>query len=554
MSAPVKKAQRSTRPMFGRAAPSKNLRLPIDLVVLVGEFVVYFPDSLRNYHVLLRFCQAGLTQQTVSNLVNLHRNWEKYPADANSICKFLEKTMRDGLGGPRKWTTTRHKNGEFTYDYVWDAQDLTMNGVLLDCEVEPSRRMNSTKVVLPVEGIPFAHLARNVTVHPSYKRGDGFMLTRCVQYAAAHPEKNYVFPRDFEYLVRKLNDGRELRQHHLDADSIARWQNKKIWDANENPEIETFDDVVDTDDEADETDEAFNATLELEEEVAEDQNPLGLLDTSSTGNENTSSTPTDTKATGVSLDLGFAPAPDSYHGFTSAHASHSYNGFVSPAQSLAMGNVYASSGNIADLPSGNLQGLRNFRYSPYLNALYRSSSQVNRQVRGNLHSVPGFGQAQSKPPIRLHPSPNHEQVTQTPFYTQQGQQTSPQPSHNQRHHQTGNNRLLPQPGHNQLRHQPGYHQPSPHPGYSKAVLQASHSQLPHQPEAFNSSVPHAWSFSSLEARPVVPVAAKGVMVNHYPPVPASRQPSYYLPGQAPPAYYEGNNNSELNDFLARYSG
>jgi hypothetical protein len=536
MSAPAKKARRSTRPMFGRAAPSKNLRLPTDLVVLVGEFVVYFPDSLRNYHVLLRFCQAGLTQQTVANLANLHRNWEKHPADANSICKLLEKTMRDGLGGPRKWTTTRHKNGEFMYDYVWGAQDLTMNGVLLDCEVEPSRRMNSTKVVLPVEGIPFAHLARNVTVHPSYTRGDGFMLTRCVQYSAAHPGKNYVFPRDFEYLVRKLNDGRELRQHHLDADSIARWQNKKTWDADENPEIETFEDVVDTDDEADETDEGVNAMHELDEEVAEDHDPLEPLSNSSTGNENTSSTPTDTKATGVSIDLGFAPAPDSYHDFTSAHASHCYNGFVSPAQSLAMGNVYASSGNIADLPSGHLLGFTNFRSSPYPNALYRNSSQVKPQVQSNSHSVPGFGQVYSQPPIFLQPPPNHEQVTQTPFYTWQGYQISHQPSHNQLHHQSGFKQLSPQPDH------------------SQAPLQASHIQLSNQPEAFNSSVPHACSFPNLEARPVIPAAANGVIANHYPPVPASRQPSYYLPGQIPPAYYDDTNNAELNDFVARYGG
>lgn len=62
----------------------------------------------------------------------------------------------------------------------------------------------------------------DVLIHPSFALGDDFMLTLCVQYAAAHPEKKYVFPGDFAYLVEKLDDDRQLEDHHLDETSFAR--------------------------------------------------------------------------------------------------------------------------------------------------------------------------------------------------------------------------------------------------------------------------------------------------------------------------------------------
>jgi hypothetical protein len=148
---------------------------------------------------------------------------------ANSICHFVEKEMREGLGGKKDWTITKHMAGRITYDYEWDYEDLTLNGILLNCEVDWTGHMNGAREILPVENIPFADLAREVRIHPSYSSGDGFMLTRCVQYAAAHLEKNFFFPRDFAYLAQNLDDDRELTTEHLDAASITRWKNKQTW-------------------------------------------------------------------------------------------------------------------------------------------------------------------------------------------------------------------------------------------------------------------------------------------------------------------------------------
>jgi hypothetical protein len=111
-------ARRSRNNIFGSAAPSPNLKLPEDLVILVGEIIVYFPNHIRNYDVLIRLTQAGVTQMTIANLVSLHHliPTNKFPVLPNSVCKIIEKEMRiqSGFG---KWTMSKHKNDSYTYDY-----------------------------------------------------------------------------------------------------------------------------------------------------------------------------------------------------------------------------------------------------------------------------------------------------------------------------------------------------------------------------------------------------------------------------------------------------
>jgi hypothetical protein len=245
MSIPAPTFRRSTSNVFGSEAPHDDLRLPQDLPILAVEIITYLPNALRNDAAVLRFVQAGLDQKTLANIVNLHRilPTKKFPILPNSVCKVIENGMRRN-SGRRDWTVTKHKKGEFTYNKTWDADDISLNGVRLNCEV-------SGKGLKPIEGFPFAELAHKVNIHPSYRRGDGFMLTRCVQYAAAHPGKGYVFPRDFAYLVEKLDDGRQLHPCHFDAASLSRWKRKTAWMIGERPEIENFDNVEDSDDESD---------------------------------------------------------------------------------------------------------------------------------------------------------------------------------------------------------------------------------------------------------------------------------------------------------------
>jgi hypothetical protein len=74
------------------------------------------------------------------------------------------------------------------------------------------------------------------------------MLNRCVQYAAAHPERNHVFPRDFAYLAEKLGNDRQIEDRHLEEASFARWSVKGPLLVGALLLVETPDDVEDSED------------------------------------------------------------------------------------------------------------------------------------------------------------------------------------------------------------------------------------------------------------------------------------------------------------------
>ncbi|KAH7072010.1 hypothetical protein BKA63DRAFT_567935 [Paraphoma chrysanthemicola] len=137
----------------------------------------------------------------------------------------------------------KHKAGCYDYDYHWDQEDLSLNYTRVNCELDPEYDELGEVVNPPTPGIPFADLAINVNSHPSYARGDGSMLTRCIQYAALHPDEDYIFQRDFAYLAEKLDDGRQILPQHLDRASAARWLRKSTWLISESPHVETFEGI-----------------------------------------------------------------------------------------------------------------------------------------------------------------------------------------------------------------------------------------------------------------------------------------------------------------------
>jgi hypothetical protein len=235
-------SSRPRTPIYGRNAPSQHLFLPKTEIITVVEMATYFPNSLRNYEILLRFVQHGIDQQTIANIVNLHRTWEKMPVLTNSICKSIEKAFIED-GDKKNWCVGDHEKGIYTYYRDWLDDELNLSGTSLKCEKKPKYSVDGEFLNPLVEDVVMADLARNVTVHPSYFTGDGFMLTRCIQYAAAHLEKGYVFPRDYAQLVKKLDDGRVVTAAHYDKPSVERFKTKRSWTAKERPYVENFDGV-----------------------------------------------------------------------------------------------------------------------------------------------------------------------------------------------------------------------------------------------------------------------------------------------------------------------
>lgn len=159
--------------------------------------------------------------------------------------------MRDGTGD-ENWNISAHKK-DYLYDRDWEDDDLTFTGVELNCLLYANP---VTRASVTTDKIDFADLARKVNVHPSNSRGDGFMLTRCVQYAAANPDKEYAFPDGYRLLCRKLYDGRRLTAAHNDQASLKRWGQRNVVQNYGNHEIETFSIVMDSDSDADADSEA----------------------------------------------------------------------------------------------------------------------------------------------------------------------------------------------------------------------------------------------------------------------------------------------------------
>lgn len=141
------------------------------------------------------------------------------------------------------WNMLAHTKGAYSYGRTWVDDELTLNDIELNWERDPFGAVENNENAT----IAFHKLADDVHIHSSYTRGDGFMLTRCVQHAAANPGKGYVFLDDFSKLVKKLHDGREKHPAHHDKASVQRWSDENIDQTCGSAEVETFN-VADSDD------------------------------------------------------------------------------------------------------------------------------------------------------------------------------------------------------------------------------------------------------------------------------------------------------------------
>ncbi|KAH7385349.1 hypothetical protein DE146DRAFT_199265 [Phaeosphaeria sp. MPI-PUGE-AT-0046c] len=249
-------ARRSTSCVFGDAAPNMDIGFPEGLRITAVEFLVYFPNAIRNYEPLLRFVQADLDQVTLARILNFHRRWDRRPILTNTCGVILRKATREGTGD-NLWNTSLHKR-QYAYDRTWADEEFTLQDIELNC---PRTAPPDMKPDVRTHTITFADLARDVHVHPSFNRGDGFMLTRCVQYAAANPGMGYVFPDDFDTLVRKLDDNRRLSAEHYEKASIRRWADSAIKQAYGNAETESFEQVAQSDNETNEDLDSDQANL-----------------------------------------------------------------------------------------------------------------------------------------------------------------------------------------------------------------------------------------------------------------------------------------------------
>jgi hypothetical protein len=218
-------------------APTSNLAFPpeetqpddesrLAIPITITELVVFLNNwAVRTYPGAFRCASNGVSMQIVADMINYHRTpGNKGPVTRSPFGHALAtairsgrlhtySTLKNGVIVPTKWTFTLHQK-ESTKDFhgPWDENKLTLTGFRHDGHSSHSK----------TENVSFASLASGVQRLPSVERGDGLNLTRCVQYAIAHPQEDLRFPRDFKRLTYQL--GRlPVGPEHYDHATVTRW-------------------------------------------------------------------------------------------------------------------------------------------------------------------------------------------------------------------------------------------------------------------------------------------------------------------------------------------
>ncbi|KAF1954289.1 hypothetical protein CC80DRAFT_506333 [Byssothecium circinans] len=215
---PRTRAHRAVTNVFGIGSPHQNLPFPKGSLT-AAEIIAYTPHWLRSIDVIDRFVTNGSQAGTIAAMLNEFRHQpDNKPINANSICSVMQIPMRHA--GFEGWTKGTHglvERNDTTKE--WDDTVLDVSTFRTPRVSHPRGTfkafMNSQQ-----DPISFKNLALHVKKHP--EGPDALDLTRCVQHALSHPEKSWLFPNDYERLVKELGGPAPVTSAHLDKQVFAR--------------------------------------------------------------------------------------------------------------------------------------------------------------------------------------------------------------------------------------------------------------------------------------------------------------------------------------------
>lgn len=195
-------------------APASNLDFPIGNITL-AEFAAFHPNGIRSWDAIDRFCGNGLSQATLSKMINEFRDMTRGPITTNSVYRMFKGSI-----------TARHKADP---SHVPSWQDWT-TGIHHQYRDDNTHRPGNISVIgfrTPADGkntksappIQIRDLAKGVKRFPSGH--DALDLTRAVEYCIANPNEDWMYPNDYERLINKIGAA-PPRFEHQDAQAIAR--------------------------------------------------------------------------------------------------------------------------------------------------------------------------------------------------------------------------------------------------------------------------------------------------------------------------------------------
>ena len=128
--------KRDTKATLGSNAPTERLDFGKWGRYTSVELLVFFPKIIRNFDVARRLLRNGVAVQTMTNIINAFRLWEKHPVPAQIMFKKVQAAMRDHPDY-KKWEA---KHGEAAQDLMdHDPTDLTLDGFILQCVRFPGK-------------------------------------------------------------------------------------------------------------------------------------------------------------------------------------------------------------------------------------------------------------------------------------------------------------------------------------------------------------------------------------------------------------------------------
>jgi hypothetical protein len=172
------------------------------------ELIAFLPNSIRCSDVVYRFASNGASRHILWVMINTGRDLQKtWTADqcGSAICKTM------GKAGYVGWTLRKHNDWQADKESGWDETTLAVDSfqTTIDQRTQGDPDM-----------VPFKNLAKGVRNMP--EGDDALDLTRMVRYAVKFPQETWMYPRDYEKMLKMLGGPALIKREHCDSASFGR--------------------------------------------------------------------------------------------------------------------------------------------------------------------------------------------------------------------------------------------------------------------------------------------------------------------------------------------
>jgi hypothetical protein len=196
-------------------APSSNVKFPNGNIT-AAEILAYLPQWVKSWDVIERFASNGAIPSTIAAIINHFRTQERGAMYANAVWQSQKVAVQNrGLKEPRwrDWQVQRHINAP-----DWDETSISTRGYRTPFR---TYQIKGTDI-----DVSFESLADGVKTMPS--DGDALDLTRMIQLHQSQPERDLLFPRDWDLLLWELGGPAPVTEEHFDRAVFGRYEKDNI--------------------------------------------------------------------------------------------------------------------------------------------------------------------------------------------------------------------------------------------------------------------------------------------------------------------------------------